>query len=332
MLVKRLVAALVAVALVGGALWLRSKRDDTAAGDDPATTTTPGPAQSIICVPELEAACRAAAADEGLTVTVEPAGDTVDRLAAAENPGPVLWATLASFPDLVDDLRGRAGRAPLFTAGTEAMASSKLVLVGRTPQMDVLAAHCGGDLTWRCLGDVAGRPWTDIGGQAAWRDVKPAHEAADTSGTGLLTFANAVVSWFGRTDIGTVDLADEAFQDWVRRLERSIPSFGGPQGTPFDQLLLLPSPNVVGTTEAEVEAKAGARRGELTVTYPAPMAQADAVLASGAGTPVPDDLAATIGGALQAGAWDPPSAAPPGGLPAPPVLQALRQLWTSVVR
>jgi hypothetical protein len=118
----------------------------------------------------------------------------------------------------------------------------------------------------------------------------------------------------------------------VRRLERSIPSFGGPQGTPFDQLLLLPSPNVVGTTEAEVEAKAGARRGELTVTYPAPMAQADAVLASGAGTPVPDDLAATIGGALQAGAWDPPSAAPPGGLPAPPVLQALRQLWTSVVR
>ena len=104
MLVKRLVAALVAVALVGGALWLRSKRDDTASGDDPTTTTAPGPAQSILCVPELEAACRAAAAEEGLTVTVEPAGDTVDRLAAADNPGPVLWATLASFPELVDDL------------------------------------------------------------------------------------------------------------------------------------------------------------------------------------------------------------------------------------
>ena len=244
----------------------------------------------------------------------------------------MLWATLASFPELVDDLRSRAGRAPLFAAGTEALASSKLVLVGRTPQMEVLAAHCGGELTWRCLGDVAGRPWTDIGGQAAWRDVKPAHEAADSSGTGLLTFANAVVSWFGRTDIGTVDLADEAFQDWVRRLERSIPSFGGPQGTPFDQLLLLPSPNVVGTTEAEVEAKAGARRDELTVTYPAPMAQADAVLVSGAGTSVPDGLAASLGEALQAGTWSPPSAAPPGGLPAPPVLQALRQLWTGVVR
>jgi hypothetical protein len=232
---------------------------------------------------------------------------------------------------LVDDLRGRAGLPPLFPT-TAPLASSKLALVGRTAQMGVLGQHCASAPAWKCLGEVAGAPWTDIGGQAAWGTIKPAHESAATSARGLLTFANAVVSWFGRADLTTSDLADEAFLDWVRRLERSIPSFGGPETTPFEQMLLLPEINVVGTTEAEVESEAGARRSELALTYPAPMAQADAVVASSADGALPASSIEALSTALQSASWAAPTAPPDGGLPPTPLLQALRQLWSEVTR
>ena len=214
------------------------------------------------------------------------------------------------------------------------MATSKLALIGRTPQFDVLASHCGGTATWACLGSVAGTPWTSIGGQAAWGDIKPAHENPQTTATGLLTFANATVSFFGRNDIGTADLQSDPYQEWVHRLERSIPYFGGAEGTPFERFLLLPEINVVGTTEAEAEAGAGAHRPELTVAYPDPVAQADAVVVSSSGAPAPAKGAAldAMARALLANGWEEPSEAPPGGLPAPGVLQALRQLWAEVVR
>jgi len=166
--------------------------------------------------------------------------------------------------------------------------------------------------------------------------VNTAHDAADTSALGLLTFASAVTSWFDRTDVSTLDLTDDAFSSWVRRLERSIPYFGGPQGTPFEQFLLVPSINVVATTEAEVDDRAGARRGELTVTYPGGMPQADAVLATSAATSLPDGSVDELAGSLTAGAveqgWDAPAGSPPAPTVAPGLLQALRQFWTEVTR
>jgi hypothetical protein len=334
MLAKRLAAVIVAAALVVGALWWRS-RDDGDGDDGPATpgatTTAAATATELICITELADACAATGATTGAPTTVEAAGDTIDRLASEPDPGPVAWATVAPLPQLVDDLRARNGLGLLFT-GSNPLASSRLALVARTPQSSALAAHCGGAATWKCLGDVAGGPWSSIGGQASWGDVQPAHEAPDSSATGLLTFANAVVSFFGRADIGTADLESDAFADWVRRLERAVPDFGGPQGTPFEQLLLRRPSSVVGTTDAEIASGAGARRNELTVTYPAPMAQADAVLATSAAVDVPRSTTDVLVGQLEAGGWGAPSEAPPGGLPAPGVLQALRTLWQDVTR
>jgi hypothetical protein len=329
MLAKRLVAALVAIGLVAGALWLRSRIDSSGDEDGPAgPSTTVATTATLVCVPEVAAACRAV---PGAEVVVEPAGTTIDRLSRADDTAPVRWVTLAPLPALVDDLRGRAGLPPIFPS-TVPLASSKLVLVGRTAQMGVLGQHCASTPAWKCVGEVAGAPWTDLGGELAWGTVKPAHESAATSARGLLTFANAVVSWFGRADLTTSDLDDQAFLDWVRRLERSIPSFGGPETTPFEQMLLVPEINVVGTTEAEVEAEAGARRGELALTYPAPMAQADAVVASSADGALPARSVEALSTALQGAKWGAPAPAPDGGLPPTPLLQALRQLWSEVTR
>ena len=89
----------------------------------------------------------------------------------------------------------------------------------------------------------------------------------------------------------------------MHRLERSIPYFGGAEGTPFERFLLLPEINVVGTTEAEAEAGAGAHRPELTVAYPAPVAQADAVVVSSSGAPAPAKGAASTRWRGSAGQW-----------------------------
>ena len=136
------------------------------------------------------------------------------------------------------------------------------------------------------------------------------------------------MSFFGRNDIGTADLQSDPYQEWVHRLERSIPYFGGAEGTPFERFLLLPEINVVGTTEAEVEAGAGAHRPELTVAYPDPVAQADAVVVSSPGAPAPARAAAAgrdgrdppgqrLGGAQRRPAGRPSVAGcPPGTAPA----------------
>ena len=258
--------------------------------------------------------------------TIEPAGTTIDRLAKAEAPGPGHVGHPVAAP--------RARRRPS-RAAPAWRRSSTPAEHGRWPARSsrgqggrhspTCSRHtAAGEVTWACLGEVAGKPWTSIGGQASWGDIKPAHEAPDTSASGLLTFANATVGFFGRNDIGTIDLQSDAYSDWVRRLERSIPYFGGPEGTPFERFLLLPEINVVGTTEAEVNAKAGARKAELTVAYPAPMAQADAVMVSSAGAPPNGAAARPREGVAGERVERARRAAPQGGLPAPGVLQALR--------
>ena len=54
-------------------------------------------------------------------------------------------------------------------------------------------------ITWKCIGDQAGRPWADIGGSAAWGSVKPSHSVPDATASGLLVLAQASGSYFGRS-------------------------------------------------------------------------------------------------------------------------------------
>ncbi|MDQ4133181.1 MAG: hypothetical protein M3179_08260, partial [Actinomycetota bacterium] len=78
---RRVLAVLAAVAMVAGAVVVRSRLDD---GD------SDGVAGRLTCGPELEAVCERLRRDQGdgLTIVVEPAGVTAERLAAAPgDPG-----------------------------------------------------------------------------------------------------------------------------------------------------------------------------------------------------------------------------------------------------
>jgi hypothetical protein len=269
----------------------------------------------------------------GANTTVEPAGTTAARLESGTGPIPDAWVTLAPWPTMVDDSRERRNLPRLFTS-EERLASSPLALIGPTDRMTALGAACGGPpeaISWKCIGERAGARWESLGGQSAWGNLKPGHASPVDSAAGLLVFGNAVASYFGRTDFSAIDFStDPGFRPWVTRLEQAIPEFGDELTTPLDLMLLRPRFDVVGTTQAEFTEKAGAQSARFTVTYPAPMAQADAVIASTGRAPaVPLPVLAA---ALVEKGWGEPAADPTAGLPAPGVLDALQDVWTEATR
>jgi hypothetical protein len=322
----RLVAAVIAVGLVILAVVIRDRADGDSSGSPPATPSVP---LRLACDADLEAACKAAEAG-GIAVVTQTSGDTLDALSAQGPPTdktPTAWLTLAPWPDLAT-LARQAGQLPAPFATVRPLASSRLALIGPKDRMAALDKLCAGGATWKCIGENSGKAWSRPVGDPLWGVVEAGHPSPANSAVGLDVFANAVLSYFGRATIAASDLDDPRFQTWVSRLEANVPSFGNAQQTPLDIMLTQPGVfDAVGTTKAAITASAGANASKFPVAYPSPMAQADVVLAMAAGTTVPSAALRRITAALTSAGWDAPSAAPAGGLPAPPVMYALRQLW-----
>ena len=106
----------------------------------------------------------------------------------------------------------------------------------------------GGELTWKCIGKVAGDGWTTLGGEESWGNVKPGFADPASDGVGTLVLGQAAVSYFGRTDLSTADFADDGFLRWIRQLATAVPQF-----PTFDDMLTIgvAAVDVVGTTEAQ---------------------------------------------------------------------------------
>lgn len=266
-----------AAAMIGGAVAVRAGIDDD--GGDSA-------AGRLTCTLELEAVCENLREERGgLTVVVEPAGVTADRLASASGEaGLDGWLVTAPWTEIVDARRRAAALPPLFASAGAPLARSPLVLVTWKDRAAVLAPRCQANtVNWRCLGEAAGTPggWAALGGQAGWGPVKPGHGPPSSDGVGLLVLGQAASSYFGRSDLSTMDLDDDGFRRWFGGLERSVPQSGG---SPL-ALMLTAGPaayDAVGTVEAEAGplVERSPRRASLELLYPSPMATADAILAT----------------------------------------------------
>lgn len=342
---RRVLALVVAVGMVAGAMVIRSRLDRRQ--EEQARTLR------LTCSVELEAPCRelANAAGPGrIELTTERAGVTADRLAdATADPGLDGWLVPDPWPDIVDGRRRAKALPALFATGRERIARSPLVLVVWKERAAALASRCGGPVGWRCLGEAAAAgPWTASGGKPEWGSLKPGHGEPATDAVGLLVLGQAVAGWFGRTDLSTTDIDDDDFARWFSALERAVqPSTSSPL-----QLMLTAGPAVydaVGTLEAEAGPllATSARRASVDVLYPSPMATADLVLATASTGGSASSLKRLVAGdgarrALAAGGWRVPgvkpaegvSDAPPlpasPGLPPAGLLDALRGRWREV--
>ena len=325
---KRAVAAVVAVVLVVGAFVLRRNVID--ADDEAAGSTLPlveAPAE-LVCVSELAQVCQAIGpAHPELTVLVEPAGRTLDRLAELDEASPApLWLTVEPFPAMVDSLRSAAGRAPLDASAQPVGASRLIVATPAGGRRDVLAAACAGTPLWRCIGASAGEPWTDLGGQPGWNTVRPSLGLVDESAMALGSFADAVAGYFGTPSISqSVWTSDPSFIPWLQRLSGAVDPQALSVGTPLATMAVRPALDVAASSEAEVTTVAAGQQ-RFEVSYPEPSMWLQAVLAVPEAVNLPDDLLAEVTTAATEAGWAAPATAEQP-LPSATTMLGLRALW-----
>ncbi len=357
---KRVFALLGAIGLIAAAVLVRGVLDGDDGGTDGGTGANRGAAPTaaltVICISELATVCDQLAVDnDKIAIRIEEAQTTLDALIAgdfdATTAGFDAWLTVNPYPAQVDEQRDRALLEPVLGEPSSVLARSPMALVGWNDRLAPLAASCGGTVSWRCIGDHAAQPWSAIGGQELWGVVRPGQANPARTATGLLTISQATASWFGSANFASNDFRDPAFQAWFSRLERGVPEYPAPPRTPLD-LMLSQGPatfDVAGSPEA-IAASAVARSrysSALTLLYPDPMVTADVVLVPVHGSnddvaklATSDDLrdALTKHGWRVAGEPLASSADPnlvladTDGLPAPGVVEALRNKWLEVTR
>lgn len=331
---RRLAAVIGAAALVVVAFVVRGAIDGDD-GDDgngsngsapgatvPADSDPPSPAASLVCVTELRAACAdLAEAHPGLAVTVEDAGATLDRLAGWADPATApLWLTVDPFPAMVDAVRGSA---PLGFESVAVGASPLAVAVPADGRSSVLAAACAGAALWPCLGDRAGDPWTDLGGEADWATVRPALGDVTGSALGLASFAGAVAGFAGSPTFDSTDWS--AHVPALRALARASSRAPNSGGTPLATMATGRAVDAAASAGFELTGL-GAGGGRFTLVYPDPDMWMEAVLAAPRGVAFPAGLADDAAAALASAGWqDPPPGGP--GLPPAAVMIDLRALW-----
>ncbi|HVL99836.1 MAG TPA: hypothetical protein VM324_11150 [Egibacteraceae bacterium] len=324
--VSRLLALVVAVGLVVGALALR----DRAGQGGPADQRAGGPG-TVLCVTELRTVCDALAADD-LRVRVEDASATLDALAAGDAPDVDAWLTLRPWPQMARDRRKRAQLPPLLGEDSTALGHSPLILAIWEERADALRQRCD-PVAWDCVGEVAGDPWADLGGEAGWGPVKPGHADPGRSAEGLLVLHQATGSRLGRTDYSTRDLEDPGFFSWFAAFQRDLTQ--APTGSPLQAMVQFGPARfdvvgAIGADLASLRERAAARTTRLREEEGVPPVAAEVVAvpvgtAAGVAQRITRDVPALLGD----GHWE-PGAADGRAVPSPVALEALRALWTEV--
>jgi len=283
--VRRALAIIAAILMIGGAFLFRARADSKQAD---AVDEANRPTGTLVCTPELAPVCdQLHKANPTLSTRVEEAGVTyaalTDPKATRDGAKIDAWLAPQPWPAMVDEQRKTASLDPMFGDASKVLARSPIVTVIAKDRLAVLQHFCpGGTVDWKCVGQVASKPWTDAGGEASWGAVKPGHGAPDKSASGLFTFAQATGQYLASTDYARNDLADGNYRLWANQLEQAVPTFSPSAGSAVAQMVSFgrSSFDVAGAIEANAGPLiAGSReKANLSILYPAPVATADVVL------------------------------------------------------
>lgn len=270
-------------------------------------------ALTIICADELREACEALGSQ--VTVRVESPLTTLTALEAGDLDEDIDgWFTTNAWLEVL------ASRVPDAADTMQVAASTTPALAVEAERGDAIERLCTASTTWRCLGDRAGQPWGDLGGDPRWGVLRTGVPSADTA-TGLGVLASAAAGYFDATTFAANDF-DVAFDSWLGALARST-SDADPLGT------LVTRPGMYSAA-AGTQARATAIARPLTLRPLEPELTILAVLIGFGRDPLPDP--APAGRALGEAGWTPTDdGGDPVALLKPGVLAALHTRWTEVV-
>jgi hypothetical protein len=301
----KLLAVVAAAAMIGGALWIRSRGDDDK--DEPSNRQG-GRTFRVVCVTELSTICTHLQRD-GIDAEVEEAGTTADALAQGGVPGYDAWITMAPWSEMVDVVRRQQQLDEAF-GRVAPLASSDLVLLLAAKN---LSSGCG----WDCVVDASGQQ-QEIG------------IPSDDSGLGPQIIANAFSSHQKTLDFSRDDFDSGPGKQWLGRLLAFPPASDAERRMATEGSAAYIA---AGTTEQEaqpvIDSAAGSKR-RLHLGSPELVARADVVVATVTGRPGTEQLVDRLEGQnarslfTRAG-WTAPAADGPTGLPAADLLVALRE-------
>ena len=315
MTTKRIAAIAIAAVLIVAALLIRNGLDDDSSSATDGTDKPTGGKITVICSTEFEAICRQLPST--YTVTVEPAGDTLDRLAEAGAALPDAWITLDPFPGMIDVLRGVAGATPTSPMVLTVATDTPMLAVVKSlvPSVEAL---CGSTVSWKCAGSKAGQ---SIGAEAK---LLPGITDPDSEASGLLTFANAVAGYFDSSALDTSAWQDNSgFATWLRTLTTTSKVNVAASGVePLATLITRKTiVNVAATTASETTVST---RADAFTAFPLTPSIAYAAVVATFGNRA-GSLASVVGPLLVNAGWteagDPKSTLPAG------TFVALRTLW-----
>jgi len=331
---KQILALLLAVGMVAGAVIIRDRVIADPAGGGGGGTSSDDPFR-LLCATELAAVCTSLAEErDDLVVTIADPGATTDQLStidASEDPGFDAWLVDGPWPEIVADNRAFAGLDDAVLGElSDELARSPALIVTLASRAAELVTTCGGAITWKCIGEQAA---------TTERVGLPSPERGD----GLTVLAEATASWFGATNYSSGDFEDPAFTGWFDRLTQlSTQTSLGAQSPLARALAASGTFSIVGALESQ-SARLLRGRDTYVTTYPDPMVTADVVLAPAAGVDGGDALetldAERLAEQLAGAGWRVPgqdaidgvdtSVRLPDGsnMPTPGVLQTLRDIW-----
>lgn len=331
---KRLGAVVLAIAMIGGAWVLRDRLD----GDDGSGGTGGGGGDDVEqvrlrCATELERVCRQLAEGrDDVQVSVEDPGTTSDALVAlpeGDDPGFDAWLVDAPWAEITADNRGFANATgTVLGEPSPVLARSPAVLVIADAAQALLPQDCEPRASWTCIGTAGANVRVGV----------PSPERGD----GLVVLAGATAEFLGTSDYSANDFDTPGFTGWFDRITNLSASTRLGRQSPLEAALTRQGLfNVVGALEAQSTDLLRTRSGWAT-TYPSPVVTADVTLVPAAGLAA-DELVDQLGAdeladALRSQGWRVDGSVPDGGdaevelpegsgLPAPGVLQQLRERW-----
>ncbi|MEI7591724.1 MAG: substrate-binding domain-containing protein [Actinomycetes bacterium] len=358
---KRLAAVILAIAMVVVAVKFRGRMDDQAATTAADQATANG---VLVCASELRAVCDTLArTHRDIHIRIEEAQVTLTRLASPEFDSATMsgegridaWLVPEPWPQMVAEQRLRSGSGVgVLQPPSAVLARSPLVIAMWNDRRDALQRRCeNGTITWKCIGREAGTPWGSESPVNSWGSVKPGHPVPDQTAEGLLVLGEASASWFGTSSYASNDFDNAAFRAWFDHLERAIPVFPVPPRTPLDEMLFAgPAAfDLTGTLESTAAPQIETSRdnARLSILYPEPLTTADVVVTPVTGSQSGDRFMKLVksqegaqalaqagwrveGQPLAPGIPDVPVLGAESNVPRAGVLQALRALWTEVIR
>jgi hypothetical protein len=323
----RLLAAVVAIALVAGAFALRGTLSDDEEGsttDGPGATNDAvgegdgdGEAYRLLCDADLgEEACTAVAEATGAEVEVMTAGEVLAEGGTAAE-GADLWLTLDPMPGVLDTTRDEAQLDPITGEEATPVASSSLAVL----TFDASRLDCREPVAWACLVEPV-RPEVAV-------------PTLDSS-LGILIAAVGSAGLVGSTDFSITTFRNTDERDLVDDLISGRPTAAGATAADqADAMVLRPGAasaavTIAGLAERQAASAQGRNRGLGTVSLFPPVTVG--VVLAGLGSRGEEAVAALAPGvseqtvleALGVGGWTGPPAAT-SGLPEADLVYALQE-------